>query len=77
VGRSLVLELRWKGAANDKQGARSPAFALIGSVAESASYVREGVEDDVATYDVVGCCNRTPVSAPHGHVLRLRVQLPG
>jgi hypothetical protein len=75
---SLVLELRWKGAANDKQGARSAAFALIGSVAESASYVREGVEDDVATYDVVtGMLQPDTRFASHGHVLRLRVRLPG
>jgi hypothetical protein len=75
---SLVLELRWKGAANDKQGARSSAFALIGSVAESASYVREGVEDDVATYDVVtGMLQPDTRFASHGHVLRLRVRLPG
>jgi hypothetical protein len=71
---SLVLELRWEGERGDRGGARSAAYAVLGSVAESASYVREAREGDTASYDVV-----TGVPAPetpfaqHGHVLRLRI----
>lgn len=71
---SLLVDLRWKGTKRDRQGARAAVYALIGEVAESASYVRQGRDADAILYDVAtGMLAADSSFAPHGHILRLRV----
>lgn len=71
---SLLVDVRWKGTGRDRRGARAAAYELIGRVAESASYVREGREADVVLYEVVtGMLEPDTPFAPHGHVFRLRI----
>ena len=65
-----VVELRWTGG-SDRRAAKAAVFALIGEIAEPATYVRtvdEGVYE-VAT----GVLEGDSEFAPHGHTLLLRV----
>jgi hypothetical protein len=90
-GAAYSLRLRWRGDANDFRGVRAAAFALIGAIAESATYVRQrrtaadgSVPADVdlpgggeVVFEVAtGMLEPDTSFATHGHVLRLRVALP-
>jgi hypothetical protein len=68
----LSLDLRWQG---DPEAPVWPAvWALLGTVSESASYVRQRGENSVYICDVVtGMLGPDTTFAPHGHTLRLRV----
>jgi hypothetical protein len=68
----LSLDLRWQG---DPEAPVWPAvWALLGTVSESASYVRQRGENGVYICDVVtGMLDPDTTFAPHGHTLRLRV----
>ena len=70
---SLLVDLRWKGQPRDRRGVRAAAYALIGSMAESASYIRQEWDDDTVVYDVVTGMLGDSAFAPHGHVVRLRI----
>jgi hypothetical protein len=72
----LVLQLQWRGQ-GDKGDVRRAAFALVGQVAESATYVRQRVLEDRLVFDVVtGMVGPDTHFAPHGHTLRLDVSVP-
>jgi hypothetical protein len=84
------VRLRWSGDARDLRAVRAAAFALVGAVAESATYVRQrrlaadGSVPDVdlpgageVVFEVVtGMLEPDTSFATHGHVLLLRVALP-
>jgi hypothetical protein len=85
------VRLRWRGDPNDLRGVRASAFALIGAVAESATYVRQRrvAADGSVPADVdlpgdgevvfeaaTGMLEPDTSFATHGHVLLLRVALP-
>ena len=85
------VRLRWRGDPRDLRGIRAAAFALIGAVAESATYVRQRrvaadghVPTDVdlpgagdVLFEVAtGMLEPDTSFATHGHVLLLRVELP-
>jgi hypothetical protein len=78
-GHAYVLDLEWRGA-NDSVGeARAAVFALIGSFAESATYVRQRrVNGEGSTTKLlfeVGTGELAPDArfAPHGHVVVINV----
>jgi hypothetical protein len=69
---AFVVDLHWAG--GDRRTLTAAAYALIGAVAESATYVREHHERDTTVYEVgTGMLGPDTTFAPHGHVLVLRV----
>ena len=82
---TFCVDLRWRGAPGDVRAARAAVYALVGSIAETASYIRQRRPseradidapdgDDVLVYEVAtGMLAPDTGFAPHGHTLRLRV----
>jgi hypothetical protein len=71
---AYLMDLTWEGRLGDLAGLRAAAYSLIGSVAETASYVRQRRGDGLVTYEVAtGIVGAEAHFAPHGHVLFLRV----
>ena len=73
-GATYEVRLTWLG--DKSRGAvRRAAYALIGAVAEESTHVAEWVDEDAVVFDVAtGMVGSTPF-APHGHLLRVRIQL--
>lgn len=70
------VQLGWTGDGGGVGVIRAAMFALLGSVAEPSSYIRQRRTDGVLTFDVVtGIVDETPFE-PHGHTLRLSVAAP-
>jgi hypothetical protein len=71
---AYVVELEWRGAPGGIGQVRAAVFALIGSFAESATYVRQRRDDATLRFEV-GTGELAPDSrfAPHGHVVLLDV----
>ena len=70
-----VLELSWQGRLGDLRGLRAAAFELLGSVAESATYVRQRRDGDRVVFEVAtGMGGAESPFAPHGHVIVLDVR---
>ncbi len=89
---AYVVRLRWQDDPDDLGGLRAAAFALIGAVAESATYVRQrrpagngsapaDVDDPGAAAVVfevaTGMLEGDTTFATHGHVLLLHVERGG
>jgi hypothetical protein len=84
-GGGYALELAWKGAGGDLRAVRAAVYALVGEVAESATYVRQRVEPPAADVDAgapgarvffevaTGMLDGDTPFASHGHVLLVRV----
>jgi hypothetical protein len=79
---AYVLDLEWHGAGAGVGGARAAVFSLIGSFAESATYVRQRsvASDGVGSAKQklqfeVGTGELAPEARfdPHGHVVRINV----
>jgi hypothetical protein len=71
---AFVLDLAWQGRMGDLRGLRAAAYSLIGSVAETASYVRQRRGEGVIAYEVAtGIVGDDAHFATHGHVLILRI----
>jgi hypothetical protein len=77
---AYILELEWRGSPGRIAEARAAVFSLIGSFAESATYVRQRRNQDGAdgTHTLrfeVGTGELAPDSrfAPHGHVVVIDV----
>ena len=71
---AFVVDLHWSGPRDDLRGLRAAAFALIGEVAESATYIRQRDEPGAIVYEVgTGMLAPDTDFASHGHVLILRV----
>ena len=67
----LVVKLRWEGG---DESHWPDVWRVIGSFAESASYLHHGREDGTEVFDVVtGMLAGETHFAPHGHTVRLRV----
>jgi hypothetical protein len=83
----FTVTLRWRGAASP-EAVRGAIFTLVGSVAETATYVRQrrtrpnvaadGADPEpIATFDVVtGVLSGDSTFGAHGHVLVLKVLSP-
>ncbi len=73
---TFEVELAWRGEAGGVGEVRRAVYALLGSVAETATYVRQRREDGAPVFDVVtGMVGDDIAFAPHGHALRVRVNL--
>jgi hypothetical protein len=72
-GATYEVRLTWLGE-KSRGPIRRAAYALIGAVAEESTHVAEWVDEDAIVFDVAtGTVGSTPF-APHGHLLRLRIQ---
>lgn len=76
---SYHVQLGWTGHASGVGAIRASIFGLLGSIAESSSYIRQRRTDPrdgstaMLTFDVVtGSVDQMPFK-PHGHTLRLTV----
>ncbi len=77
-GGAYVVDVRWTGAPGSWRGARVAGHALLASVAEPSTFVRERHEDDVLVLDAAtGVLDGDGPFAAHGHVLVLRVRGAG
>jgi hypothetical protein len=70
------VDLRWTREASGVGEVRAAVYALLGTFAETATYVRQRREDGVLTFEVVTGLLGDSQFAPHGHALRLRIALP-
>jgi hypothetical protein len=74
---TFEVELSWTGGDVGVGEVRRTVFALIGSVAETASYVRQLRENGRVTFELVtGLIGDDARFVPHGHAVRFRVGLP-
>ena len=78
AGGAYVLEVEWQGESSGIGAARAAVFSLIGSFAESASYVRQRrVAGDAAStlrFEVgTGELSSDARFAPHGHTVVINV----
>jgi hypothetical protein len=73
-GATYELRLTWLGE-KGRRPLRRAAHALIGAVAEESTHVAEWVDGDAVVFDVAtGMVAEDAHFAPHGHLLRLRIQ---
>ncbi|HYZ79514.1 MAG TPA: hypothetical protein VE596_19300 [Gaiellaceae bacterium] len=71
----LDVELRWQGQRDRVGEVREAVYHLLGSMAETATYVRQRREPTGLSFDVVtGIVEGDAAFAPHGHMLSLRVR---
>lgn len=71
---SFDVDLRWLGETDGLGEIRAAIFALVGSFAELATYVRQRTDDDSIVFEVVtGFLDGESRFDPHGHTLRLCV----
>ena len=71
---SFDVDLRWTGERRRLGHARAAVFALVGSFAESATYVHQRSDDGVVRFEIVtGMLEGESAFAPHGHTLRIGV----
>lgn len=91
--KSLPLELRgaslsadgtydvalvWEGDGDGPGAIRAAVFALVGSVAETASYVRQRPDGHAFIFELVtGIVGDDAHFSPHGHAVRFRVDRAG
>jgi hypothetical protein len=74
---TFEIELTWTGEDAGIAQIRRAVYALVGSVAETAAYVRQRRHDGSATFEVVtGILGEDAHFEPHGHAVRLRIGLP-
>jgi hypothetical protein len=68
---AFILDCEWRGEPGSVGAARSAVFSLIGSFAESATYVRQRRTDSRTLQFEVGTGELAPETrfAPHGHVV--------
>lgn len=77
-GGAFVVDVRWTGPPGSWRGPRVAGHALLASVVELATFVRERHEDDVLVLDAAtGILDGDGPFAAHGHVLVLRVHGAG
>lgn len=69
-----VLEFEWSRPEGRIRHLRADVFALLGEVAESATYVHQRAEGETVIYDVVtGMLPGDSSFAPHGHSVQFRI----
>jgi len=75
VGPRFDVHLEWNSTSPSQRNLVRDAFALLGAVAESSTYVRQRVTDDgpVVFDAVTGMIGDDTEFAPHGHLVRLVV----
>ena len=74
---TYVVDLDWAGAPPDWLTRRQAAFALVGTIAETATYVRQRKADGRLELEVAtGQLEGDGPFASHGHTLLLRLSEP-
>ena len=74
---TFEVELTWTGDEAGIGEVRRAVYALVGSVSETATYVRQRRDDGSATFELVtGIIGEDAHFEPHGHAVRFRVTLP-
>lgn len=69
------IQVAWAGPKNRAADVREAVFTLIGSIAESATYIRQREERGDLVFDVVtGMLASDTDFASHGHTLRIHVR---
>ncbi len=73
---TFEVQLAWRGHPAGQGQIRQAAYALIGSIAETATYVRQRKSDDGALIFelVTGLIGDDTHFEPHGHAVMLRVE---
>jgi hypothetical protein len=73
---TFEIDLRWTGEQRAVGKRREAVFALLGSVAETSSYVRQRDSDsgELLFEVVTGMLEADTSFAPHGHTLRMLVR---
>ena len=72
-GATYELRLIWLGE-KSRRAVRRAAYSLIGTVAEESTHVAEWIDEDAVVFDVATGNVSDTHFAPHGHLLRLRIQ---
>jgi len=72
-GATYEVRLTWLGD-KSRRSLRGAAYSLIGSIAEESTHVAEWTDDDAVVFDVATGIVTDAHFAPHGHLLRLRIQ---
>jgi hypothetical protein len=82
---TFEVDLRWQGASNRIGEIREAVYALAGSIAETATYLRQGAADspladergprrNVVVFELAtGLLAPDTPFAPHGHTVRFRI----
>jgi hypothetical protein len=71
---SFEVELAWRGESDAVGAVRRAVYALVGSFAEPATYIRQRRSDGLLVFEVVtGLIGSDAHFTPHGHSIRLRV----
>lgn len=72
---AFVLQLGWQGRAGNLGGLRAAAFELLGTVAETATFVRQRRGEGRVVFEAAtGIVGADAHFAPHGHVIVLDVR---
>lgn len=72
---ALRVRVEWTVPDGNLRELRAEVFALLGSVAEGATYVEQRISDDAVTFDVATGQHEEEMRA-HGHIVSLRVTGP-
>ena len=74
---AFEVELSYTGENGGIGATRQVVYELIGSIAETATYVRQRRDDGSVTFELVtGIIGEDAHFKPHGHAVRFRVALP-
>jgi hypothetical protein len=74
---TFEVELAWTDEEDGIGQIRHAIYTLVGSVAETATYVRQRRDGDSVTFELVtGILGEGARFEPHGHAVRFRVALP-
>jgi hypothetical protein len=69
-------DLTWTGGPGGVGAVRQGVYALIGAVAETATYVRQRRDNGALTFELAtGLIGEDAHFAPHGHTVRFRIEL--
>src|SRR5947209_2737853 len=74
VDAVYVVTLEWSAETPSRGRLRADVFALLGAIAESATYVRQRVADGAICYDIAtGMLDDDSPFRPHGHLVQFRI----
>ncbi len=74
-GDVVRVHVEWTAPSGNLRDLRAEVFALLGSIAEGATYVEQRMDGDAVIYDVATGQHEDEMRA-HGHVVSLRVTGP-
>jgi hypothetical protein len=76
-GEIFVVEMSPAQSALSVGRLRRAAVELVATIAEESTHIRQRREGDVLVFDVATGSGRDGRFAPHGHLVRLRIDLRG